>query len=219
MTSIQRLTLTVAAVLGFAVSACAQGMMRPPHVPGEFKPVVGAGAQYQMSTKDGKTQTFAMAVVGKEDVDGQDGYWLEWRIDTGQGKMVMKQLMAGGQVKRMIMQPPGQPPMEMPAGMLSMAARHGQPDSSDAGPGHAKGELLGTESVTVPAGTFESQHLRSTVNGKNADVWATGQVSPYGLVKMVTSDGTTMVLQKVLDHEVSQIQGEPRKMNMPGMPQ
>ena len=43
-------------------------------------------------------------------------------------------------------------------------------------------------------------------------------LAPYGLVKMTSAD-TNMVLVKVLDHETSQITGEPQKMNFPGMPQ
>jgi hypothetical protein len=220
--SIRSFALTTAAVLGFAMAASSQGMMRPPHVPGEFKPVVGSGGEYQMTTKDGKTQTFAMAVVGKESVEGQDGYWLEWRMDSARGKMVMKQLMVlqGGAtaIKRMIVQSPGRPPMEMPVGMMSMGMHHeAQGDAGTAG--HGTGELVGTESVSVPAGVFDSQHFRSTDNGRTADVWASAKVSPYGLVKMTSADGSSMVLQKVLENEHSQITGDPQKLNIPGMPQ
>jgi hypothetical protein len=87
-----------------------------------------------------------------------------------------------------------------------------------AGADHGQGEMLGTESVTVPAGTFTAEHFRSTNNGKVSDVWASTKVAPYALVKMTSAD-TTMVLVKVLDHETSQITGEPQKMNFPGMPQ
>jgi hypothetical protein len=172
-----------------------------------------------MTTKDGKTQTFVMAVVGKESVEGQDGYWLEWRMESPRGKMVTKQLLvlqAGStSIKRMIMQTPGRPPMEMPIGMMQMHEHQVEA----AGAGHGMGELVGAESVSVPAGTFDSQHYRSTENGRTADVWASAKVSPYGLVKMTSSDGTSMVLQKVLQNEQSQITGEPQKMNIPGMPQ
>ena len=92
-TAVQHSVWAGAALLGLGISAWSQGMMRPPHVPGEFKPVVGSGSEYQMLIKDGKTQSFDMAVVGKESVDGKDAYWLEWRIDNERGKMVMKQLM------------------------------------------------------------------------------------------------------------------------------
>jgi hypothetical protein len=218
MSSVRSVVLTTAAVLGIATSAFSQGMMRPPHVPGEFKPVVGSGGEYQMTMKDGKTQAFAMAVVGKETVEGQDAYWLEWRMDSQRGKILMKQLMlvqpGNTAVKRMIVQTPGRPPMEMPVGMMGMGMQHEHEMESHAG-GHGMGEMVGSESVTVPAGTFDAQHFRSTDTGRTADVWASAKVSPYGLVKMTSSDGASMILQKVLDHESSQITGEPQKI--PGM--
>ena len=74
---------------------------------------------------------------------------------------------------------PGRPPMEMPVGMMHMGQSRQQPAP---GAGHGKGELVGSQSVTVPAGTFDCQHFRSTENGQQADVWASTKVSPYGLV-------------------------------------
>lgn len=211
--------------LGLSAAAWAQmGMgMRPPHIPGEFKPVVGSGAQYEMSTKQGKTE-MVVAVVGKESVDGADGYWMETRMLGGKGPgMIMKQLMvlSGGQpgIKRMIVQTPPRPPMEMPIGMMGMMGGMAKnaPKPEGGGAPQGRGELLGTESVTVPAGTFECQHFRSETEYGTSDVWFTTKVSPYGLVKMTSRD-TTMVLEKVLEHETSQITGEPQKMNFPGMP-
>lgn len=223
MNSIRNLAATTVVVLGLAGACWSQGMMRPPNIPGEFKPVVGSGAQYQMTDKNGATHDWAWAVVGKESVDGQDGYWLEMRSTAPQGgSMIMKQLMVlqGGtpDIKRMIMQPPGRPPMEMPVDMMHMAMQRGQQQAATAP--HGMGEVVGTETVTVPAGTFETQHYRSTNNGATVDVWASTKVSPYGMVKMTSSDGTSMVLEKVLEHETSQITGEPRKMDfpMPGRP-
>ena len=221
MTFARRMALTLGAVLGLAAVSWAQGMgmMRPPEMPGQFNPVVGSGAEYEI-TSNGQKVNWAYAVVGKETVNGQDGYWLEMRADSPRGKMVMKQLMVSQpgkvDIERMIMQAPGRPPMEMPMAMVSRmaGATHPQATGSD----HGQGEMVGSESVTVPAGTFTAEHFRSTSNGKTADVWASAKVAPYGLVKMTSAD-TNMVLVKVLDHETSQITGEPQKMNFPGMPQ
>ena len=224
MRTVRSFALTVAALLSVAGLARPQMMMRPPDIPGVFKPVVGEGAEYQITSSDGKTHDWAMAVVGKEAVDGQDAYWYEMRTNSERGgKVVMKQLMVmqpgNVSIKRMIVQPPGRPPMEMPVAMMNMRMPHGpQAPQAEAGSGHGMGEVVGTETVSVPAGTFECQHFRSTGEGKTSDVWVSSKVSPYGMVKMTSSDGTSMVLQKVLEHESSQIQGEPQKLNMPGMP-
>jgi hypothetical protein len=224
MNSIRSFAATAVAVLGLAGACWSQGMMRPPNIPGEFKPVVGSGAQYQLTDKKGATHEWTWAVVGKETVDGQDAYWLEMRSTTAQGGVVMKELMVmqgpSPDIKRMIMQAPGRPPMEMPVSMMHMGMQRAQ-QSGAAAASHGMGEIVGSESVTVPAGTFDTQHYRSTDKGATADVWASTKVSPYGLVKMTSSDGTSMVLEKVLQNEKSQITGEPQKMDfpMPGRPQ
>jgi hypothetical protein len=211
-----------ALLLGITAGAWGQFMGRgmgqqPPHMPGIFKPVVGSGAEYEATLQD-ETMDFSWAVLGQEKVDDQEGYWLEIRTQGGkmQGEMVMKQLivMSGDQMgmKRMIMQAPGRPPMEMPAGMMRMAPHHGPP-AEEAG-GEQMGEMIGTESVTVPAGTFECEHYRKQEGRKTIDYWISSKVSPYGVVKM-TSPEMTMVLKKELKNETSHIKGEPEKMEMP----
>jgi hypothetical protein len=154
-------------------------------------------------------------VVGKENVEGAEGYWLEMRLEGGrEGGVVMKHLMVmrAGQpeIKRMIMQTAGQPPMEMPMGMMGGMMRRGQPAAEEKG----MGEKIGTETVTVPAGTFTCDHYRTETDKTTADVWVSPKVSPYGLVKMTSAD-MTMVLTKVLANETSQIKGEPQKLEMP----
>jgi hypothetical protein len=79
------------------------------------------------------------------------------------------------------------------------------------------GELVGTESVTVPAGTFTCQHYRKQDPKGTVDMWISMQVTPYGMVKMTGPD-TTMELKKILTNETSHINGEPQKMQMPEMP-
>lgn len=216
------MVLTITMCLGFAGAAAAQMGMRPPQIPGEFKPVVGSGSQYEISTKKDPKMEMAYAIVGKESVDGAEGYWMEIRMLSGKGEgMVMKQLMvmSGGTpgLKRMIMQMPGRPPMEMPVGMMGgMMKDMPKHTATETGQGHGMGEKVGTETVTVPAGTFMCDHYRSHSEHGTSDIWISTKVAPYGLVKM-TSEDTTMVLQKVLTNETSQIKGEPQKMNFPGM--
>ncbi|MGE5326345.1 MAG: hypothetical protein ACM3NO_04850, partial [Deltaproteobacteria bacterium] len=190
--------------------------MRPPQIPGTFAPKVGEGAEYQITSKQGNMD-MEYAVVGKETVDGQEGYWQEIRMKSGQGTgVIMKQLMVvGGSnpgIKRMIMQPPGQEPMEMPMNMMGgMMQQHMQQQAAERAAG-SMGEKVGTETITVPAGTFECDHYRSKDN--DGDVWISSKVYPYGLIKAVTKD-TTFVLQKTLTGQTSQIKGEPKKLEMP----
>jgi hypothetical protein len=130
------------------------------------------------------------------------------------GETVMKQLVVTGgdkpQIKRMIMQMPGRPPMEMPMGMLGMGQRGQGAGAGDTSPG----EKVGSETITVPAGTFECDHYRKQGPRGTTDVWVSTKVSPYGMVKMISPD-MTMVLGKVLSNETSHIKGEPQKINIP----
>ena len=221
MSRVKMGTLVIALALGFTTGAWAQGMRggmgrQAPRLLGEFKPVVGSVAQYQMTAKNG-TMSFAYVIVGQEDVEGSAGYWMEIRSENPgmPGEMVMKQLIVTGgdkpQIKRMIMQMPGRPPMEMPMGMMSGTGQRGQ----GAGAGDTSpGEKVGSETITVPAGTFECDHYRKQEPRGTVDVWISSKVPPYGMVKM-SSGEMTMVLEKVLSNETSHIKGEPQKMNIP----
>jgi hypothetical protein len=103
--------------------------------------------------------------------------------------------------------------------MLSMFQQKQHPPTTPTPGSHGsggRGELVGTESVTVPAGTFTCQHYRSQGNNGTSDVWFSTDITPTGMVKM-TSQDTTQVLKKVLTHETSHIKGEPQKF--PGMSQ
>jgi hypothetical protein len=189
-------------------------------------PTVGSGSQYLVTT-NGKEMDMSIVALGKEDVEGQPGFWMETRMNSQElgGEMVMKTLTTHTAtqtgVKRMIMQRPGQPPMEMPSFMMNMMQQHQTPpvtgNAGDAGHGDM-GELVGTESITVPAGTFECQHYRKQDARGTTDLWISTQVTPWAMVKMSGSN-MTMVLKKVLSNESSHITGEPQKMTIPGMPQ
>jgi len=47
-----------------------------PSMPGLQNPTVGSGSEYLMTTK-GKEMEVATVILGKEDVDGGTGYWME----------------------------------------------------------------------------------------------------------------------------------------------
>jgi hypothetical protein len=193
-----------------------------PSMPGLQNPTVGSGAEYLMTTK-GKEMDVATIALGKEDVDGSTGYWLEQRITSAElgGEMVMKTLtvVSASQsgIKRMIMQRPGQPPMEMPAMMMSMMQQHQPPPTTPTGGANGKGnmgELVGTESVTVPAGTFSCQHYRKQEQNGPVDMWISTEVTPYAVVKLTGPD-MSMVLKKTLTNETTHIKGEPQQMQLP----
>jgi hypothetical protein len=104
----RRILTTVAAVI-LAIPGWAQFGPKTPQMSGIWHPVVGAGAAYLVSERDGSKKEMEIAVVGQEKVDGQDGYWIEISFqDPRSGPGVMKSLtVMGGPnpgAKRMIFQ-------------------------------------------------------------------------------------------------------------------
>ncbi len=218
MSCSERAIILFVMLLAVVASASAQfggkgkGVPQPPIFTIQ-NPVMNSGAEYTMKVKD-EQMDIAYAIVGKEDVKGAPGFWLETRVQSAEfrGEMINKMLMVttGSEpgMKRMITQAPGQEPMEMSEMMMSMVKAH-QPDAAAGKPDF--GDLVGTESVTVPAGTFRCQHYRKPTKNGQIDYWIAPQVTSFSVVKMTTPE-MTMVLKKVLTNENSHVKGEPQKM-------
>ena len=222
MTASKRLMACLILALATAITASAQMGMRagPPQIRGVWSPVVGQGAVYQVSGAAIKNSEMEIAVLGKESVNGKDGYWLQMAMsnpDIG-GQMVMKHLFVldGQETRstRMIMQMPGRPPMEMPAQMMH------RENSTQAADVRTDAQDLGSESITVPAGTYTTEHYRAK---DGSDIWISKEVPPWGMVKYQGKD-TTMVLAKVILEAKDKIVGTPQPFNpmmmgqMPHMP-
>lgn len=206
-----RQLLVFVAVVAFVLPSSAQMGPRTPSLSGIWHPVVGTGAAYDVTRPDGTKSAIEITIVGKEDVEGKAAYWLEMAMSAQRtdGQMYMKNLMtvsdAGVTSSRTIMQMPGQDPMEMDSMMNQRRGQTTTPaDIRD------KAELVGTESVTVPAGTFSCQHYRA--KDGSADTWISDQVSPWGLVKS-QSKASTMVLSKVITDAKDHITGTPKKFD------
>jgi len=202
------------AALALAAPLAAQ--MFGPRVPtlsGIWHPVVGTGAAYEMTSQDGKKSQMEITVVGKEDVDGKPAFWLEMGFENPRsgGQMYAKNLMtvsdAGITSSRIIMQMPGQDPMEMDMSMNPGGRRMQQTTPANIAD---KAEVVGTESVTVPAGTFSCTHYR--MKDGTGDAWVSDKVGPWGLVKSQGKD-SSMVLSKVITDAKDHITGTPKKFD------
>jgi hypothetical protein len=203
--------IAAAVFLVAAISAPAQMQMRAPRISGIWAPVVGAGAAYLMESREGKHQ-MEIAIVGTEMHQGKSGHWLElFMEDRSMGPMVMKQLFVPDQknirLVKIVVQAGSEPPMELPVRMMM-----GQVQETQKADIRDDAERVGTESITVPAGTFTCEHWRSKSGA--GDFWVVETVKPYGLVKAVTPDGT-MTLQKVIENAKTRIRGTPQKMEIP----
>jgi hypothetical protein len=198
------LTLPLAAQMGMGP--------RVPTLSGIWHPVVGTGAAYEI-TKEGKKSEIELTIVGKEDVEGKPAYWMEMGMTDPRTSTLLyaKNLMSvsdtGVTSLRMVMQMPGQDPMEMDM-TANPAARRMQPTT----PANIseKAEVVGTESVTVPAGTFSCTHYR--MKDGSGEAWVSDKVSPWGLVKSQNKD-SSMVLAKVITDATDHITGTPRKFD------
>ena len=191
-----------------ALAGAQMGMHAGPAMRGIFNPVVGSGGEYEMTTDKGKT-LMEISVVGKESVDGKDGYWFEMAIsNASMGQMISKSLtVLDGQdtvVSRMIMQMGSRPPMEMPTQMYKANAQKQSADIRD------RADDVGSEAVTTPAGTFVTEHYK--MKDGSGDAWVAPKAGPYGLVKFQGKD-STMVLTKVITDAKDKITGTPQPFN------
>jgi len=197
---VSRTILTTLVVAALAIPVAAQFGPRAPEMRGMWNPVVGNGAAYQIDGRDGK-QEMDIAVVGKEDYQGQPGFWLEMSFAAaaakGMGAMKMLMVMSptNGGAKRMIMLMNGEA-YEFPMNSPMMAGKAAKAENMDITKGNGA-QLVGTESVTTPAGTFECQHYRTT--DPPGDVWVSPKISPWGLVKSQGKDSNMLLVRLITD--------------------
>jgi hypothetical protein len=210
--------LAFLAVLSLAASVPAHAQMgmdlfKRPAIAKAFHPVVGKGSVYQDTGKDSKSRTSEISIVGKESVDGKEAYWMEFVSTESDGKTVMgKTLITPDdmQFHRIIFQQAGQQAMEMPAQMINS---HRGTLADSANDWHS----VGTETITVPAGTFSCDHWHN--DKTKGDIWTSDKVSPFGMVKSVNSSGNTDVLVKILDDATDRITGPVKTFDMQQMMQ
>jgi hypothetical protein len=190
-------------LLAFPASAQFGRGGRPPQIRGILNPTIGSGAVYQ--SKDGEIE---ISLVGKEDVDGKQGYWIQMGSDSREGRVYVKQLWVvdgnNSTMTRMIMQPPSGGAMEMPTSMFGALTSMNLKND---------GHLVGTESITTPAGTFSCEHYQA--NNNSWDSWVAANIPPWGLVKAKDAATGEMVLLRTFTGALDRIKGKPQKLEMP----
>jgi hypothetical protein len=162
-----------------------------PNIADIFKPVVGQGAVYQQTSEGKEGHEMEMTIVGKEMTSSGEGYWMEMVMGGGQGgqKTYGKVLMTKDfQFTKVIFQIPGQGAMEMPM----------NPNDKDRA--QMKDELtkwtqVGTETITVPAGTFSCAHWKK--DDGTDEVWTSDKVSPLAMVKQVGKTHSMVLVRQI----------------------
>jgi hypothetical protein len=202
--------LSLAAVLGVTSAGRAQETCIE-----QMKfPEVGRWAEYQALYNKKDPYTIRYAVVGSERREGKDLKWLELRMrgEKKEGNIVYQMLVPAsvaelGEVQEIVMKPGDKPAMKMDRMMLKMI-RGQMEKQSFIGDVCKDVTLVGPESVTVPAGKFQTRHFRSDKN--TSDSWLTLDI-PFAMVKSVGKN-YEMALRSYGDGAKSSITEKPQDM-------
>lgn len=180
---------------------------------------VGQWVQYQMTAPEipGGEAELRFAIVGKE----QDHYWFELSMNTGMGPFISQFLVPGypyerAEIKAAVIKAGDQPAMKVPIQMLNMMQRQGGNNQAmEMAKKCGDAEELGWESVTVPAGSFRTLHLKAPDG--SGELWVTDQL-PFGMVKWSGTKGEQMALMGHGKDAKSSITETPQEMPGMGMP-
>jgi hypothetical protein len=183
---------------------------------------LGQWASYKVTGRS-DASTIRLAIVGSEPVGDSTYYWYE--ITTAgpapqrpDDRRVFQMLIAGlgtarPDVRGLVMKTGDQPAIRVPD--LLVTAMHDQVSRSVASETVrycSNGEVVGQETVRVPAGSFKTLHVRSAAG----DAWISHDV-PFGLVRVRGADGSEMVLLGSGMDATSSITERPRP-GFPGAP-
>ena len=153
-------------------------------------PEVGRWAEYKaLYQKD--PYTIRYSVIATEAREGQDLRWVEMRMEGARPdrNTVYQMLVPGApgqlnQVQEVVLKAGAHPAMKLSGPM--MAAIRGQLEKQSFLSQLCRGvSLVGKESVSVPAGRFETLHFRSSEH--EADSWFSPKV-PFSVVKSVAKE-------------------------------
>jgi hypothetical protein len=152
----------------------------------------GTGAEYEMTTRDSSKQRLEIAITGTEQVEGKTAYWMEYSMPDQKPQPGSVKVLVGlngdqSMATRMVMRM-GSEVIEMNMNLPMMKGQNSSP--ADA---RHDAENLGTESITVPAGTFVCEHWRS--RDGSGEYWISDKVRPLGLVKSVSKDSSMLLVR------------------------
>ncbi len=181
------------------------------------KITVGQWVEYKITSDDPTASGQGrFAIVDTEEVDGKDYYWHEMKITGPMGEIVMQVLVESypyktDDIRSVVMKRGDQPAMRLPDEMMTMMLSQGAANPAmEIAARCDSAELIGRESVTVPAGTFETMHLRVSESRGMSDIWVSLDI-PFGVVKLVgAKEGELVVLLGHGTNATSSIAQRPR---------
>lgn len=183
---------------------------------------VGDWAEYEMDTPQGAgTMRFALIAEG---AGATPGPWFELSGSVGGQNQVLQFRVDDWpfepqDIQAAVVKMGGQPAMSLPEAVLAQMRSQASLPMGDLSESCRRSELLGDESVAVPAGTFDSHKIRPAMDEANQDpdatVWMSRDV-PFGIVKTEGADGS-MRLAASGDDATSSISEAPQAAPpMPG---
>lgn len=178
---------------------------------------IGDWAEYEITSPQG-SGTIRMALI-PEGAAPDEGQWIEMSFNMNGQSGVIQALVddypfESGDVMAVVMKAAGQPAMRIPDMMLDQARGQISMPVSSMADNCEGAENLGSESVSVPGGSFTAWKVQSTTPQGEGTFWVSGDV-PFGLVKGEGAEGS-MVLVGTGDDATSSITETP--MDMPGAP-
>ncbi len=215
-------------VLVFVIlgGAFAYANMAPPPITNTDTLKVGTWAKIK-EIANGKEMVMWFGVVGEEKINGKRYVWIEIRTTQGGKKIIVKALMRmsteniESDIKRIIIKAGNQPAMEISSDMMQMMGQNmnvfgSSVSSEDTNKANTEVKVVGTERVTVPAGTFTAKHIKiidKSTSSSMVDIWQTNKV-PISIVKVKSSDGAEMVLLSYGKGAKTEITEKPMQLNM-----
>jgi hypothetical protein len=153
------------------------------------RPAVGSWARYRLRGGSDSTEV-RLALVGRERIEGRDYVWQESVVGSPQGEAVIQTLVPASPydptaIRRAVVRAPGQPAVEVPPTALARMLPGG-------GQGAAgldacrRGEAVGWETVTVPAGPVRALRVRYTREERTAETWLAPGI-PFALTRTVVA--------------------------------
>jgi len=182
---------------------------------------VGAWAAYQFTGGRADGSTIRMAIISSERFGDSAYYWYEMQTTAAPNKKpnhtIMQILMAGIASPRValrgfIMKNNDQPAMRAPDMMVGMMGRSFTSGVSQYLEQHCKKggtQVVGVESVTVPAGSFSAVHIKDSDGG---EAWLQPGVGVFSMVKVLSKDGMVMALTGRGSNATSAITETPQPM-------
>lgn len=170
---------------------------------GNIPVTVGRWASYKFSGGRVDGSTMRMAIIGSEKFGDSTYYWYEMQMHSMRGNkpnaMIMQLLVAGiaspkVSIRGLVMKDNDRPAMRAPDMMIGMMSRSFTSGFSQYLEQQCKKgavTVVGVESITVPAGTFQTLHIKDSDGG---EAWASRELGMFPVVKVVGKDGMVMEL-------------------------